>query len=200
MIFLDLKKAYDTLDRDCALQILQNYGVGPNTRSIIAQTSAMDRMIPRQAGFYGEPFTTSHGVWQGDIMSPFIFNIICDAVIRHCERSMLQGGTKSIFYANDRVLIGGNPTQLQQLLDTYTDAFEWVGLQMNRTKMKAMIIAGQKSRMPMSATAYLRKTTGEGISFMECMNAKVAYPLCETEVRSQYLKTHQQTRKCLELW
>jgi hypothetical protein len=32
------------------------------------------------------------------------------------------------------------------------------------------------------------------------MKAKVTCPLCDTEVRSQYLATHQQTRKCLELW
>ncbi len=30
MIFLDLQKAYDTLDRSRAIQILQGYGVGAN--------------------------------------------------------------------------------------------------------------------------------------------------------------------------
>jgi Reverse transcriptase (RNA-dependent DNA polymerase) len=133
-------------------------------------------------------------------MSPTIFNIVCDAVIRHCERSMNQQGMKSIFYADDGVLIGANPAQLQTLLDIYTDGFERVGLQMNVAKTKTMIIEGQKRRGTMSESAYLRKTTGEGESFAERMKTKVTCPLCDTEVRSQYLAMHQQTRKCLELW
>jgi Reverse transcriptase (RNA-dependent DNA polymerase) len=59
LIFLDLKKAYDTLDRERTWQIMQGYGVGPRICNIIAQTWAMDKMIPKQAGFYAEPFATS---------------------------------------------------------------------------------------------------------------------------------------------
>ena len=36
LVFLDLKKAYDTLDRGQTLEILKEYGLGDNLRSIIA--------------------------------------------------------------------------------------------------------------------------------------------------------------------
>jgi Reverse transcriptase (RNA-dependent DNA polymerase) len=199
-VFLDLKKAYDTLDRDRTLQILQGYEVGPNIRNIIAQTWAMDRMIPRQAGFYGEPFKTSRGVRQGDIMSPTVFNIVCDAVIRHCESATQCQELKSIFYADDGVLIGKDPAAVQKLLDIYTDAFPRVGLQMNVAKTKAMVIEPWKRRAKMSESVYLHKTTREGVSFAERMKARTTCPLCKTEVQLQYLKAHQRTRKCLQLW
>jgi hypothetical protein len=66
-------------------------------------------------------------------MSPTIFT-----VIRHCEESMHQQGMKSIFYADDGVLIGANPAQLQTLFDVYTDGFERVGLPMNVAKTKTV--------------------------------------------------------------
>jgi Reverse transcriptase (RNA-dependent DNA polymerase) len=199
-IFLDLEKAYVTLDRERTLQILQGYGVVPNIRNIIAQTWAMDRMIPRQAGFYGEPFTTSRGVRQGDIMSLTVFNIVCDAAIRHCEGATPHQGLKSIFYADDGVLIRKDPTTVQNFLDVYMDAFARVGLQMNVAKTKAMTIEPRKRQAKMSESAYLHRTTGEGASFTERMKTKTTCPLCCTEVQLQRLKAHQQTRKCLQLW
>ena len=34
--FIDLRKAYDAMDRDRVLQILRGYGVGPNLLQLIA--------------------------------------------------------------------------------------------------------------------------------------------------------------------
>ena len=35
MIFLDLQKAYDALDRSRCLKILEGYGIGPRARKLI---------------------------------------------------------------------------------------------------------------------------------------------------------------------
>ena len=35
MIFLDLHKVYDALERSRCLEILEGYGVGPNTRRLL---------------------------------------------------------------------------------------------------------------------------------------------------------------------
>jgi hypothetical protein len=55
---------------------------------IIKQIWEWDEMIPKQAGFYGKPFKASRGVRQGDILSPMIFNVMEDAVIRETEMQM----------------------------------------------------------------------------------------------------------------
>jgi hypothetical protein len=49
---------------------------------IISQVWEGDTMVPEQGGYFGKAFKASRGVKQVDIISPMIFNIVEDAVIR----------------------------------------------------------------------------------------------------------------------
>ena len=40
-------------------------------------------MVARVGGYYGEAFKGAWGVTQGDPLSPTIFNVVVDAVVRH---------------------------------------------------------------------------------------------------------------------
>ena len=40
-------------------------------------------MVARAGGYYGEYFKGDQGVTQGDPLSPTIFNVVVDAVVRH---------------------------------------------------------------------------------------------------------------------
>ena len=129
MVFIDLKKAYDTLDRGQALRILKGYGVGPAICKIISLIWEGDKMIPRQAGYYGRAFRASRGVRQGDIMSPVIFNIMVDAVVKHwrfVHRNEM--GETPIFYADDGLIAGTDPVLIQKYLDTIILGFDSLGL------------------------------------------------------------------------
>jgi hypothetical protein len=53
MVFMDLKKVYDKLDRTQALRILKEYSVGERLLCIISTIWANDTMVPRQAGYFG---------------------------------------------------------------------------------------------------------------------------------------------------
>jgi Reverse transcriptase (RNA-dependent DNA polymerase) len=52
-VFMDLKKAYDTLDRQRTIQILKGYGVRPNFIRFIEKNWKMDTIVFKQAGFSG---------------------------------------------------------------------------------------------------------------------------------------------------
>eukprot|EP00979_Chaetoceros_neogracilis_P016340 scaffold7755_cov149-Chaetoceros_neogracile.AAC.1 len=136
MIFLDLKKAYDTLNRPQAMRILEKYGVGPNVLRIISRIWEGDTMVPMQSGYYGRSFHAERGVKQGDILSPLIFNIMVDAVVRNWRHIHNPEGVEdmAVFYADDGTLTGTDAEALQRALDTMTRDFKSLGLQMNAEK------------------------------------------------------------------
>ena len=81
MIFLDLHKAYDALDRSRCLEILEGYGVGPKARNLLRTYWQRLTMVTRAGGYYGTAFRGEIGVTQGDPLSPTNFNVVVDAVI-----------------------------------------------------------------------------------------------------------------------
>ena len=81
VIFLDLHKAYDALDRYRILEILEGYGVGPRARRLLRTYWEKSTMVARAGGYYGTSFKVAMGVTQGDPLSPTIFNVMVDAVV-----------------------------------------------------------------------------------------------------------------------
>ena len=90
MIFLDLTKAYDALDRSRCLEILEGYGVGPNARRLLTNYWRRLTMVARVGGYYRTAFRGERRVTQGDPLSPAIFNVVVDAVIRHWVNGIVE--------------------------------------------------------------------------------------------------------------
>ena len=56
VIFLDLTKAYDALERSRSLDILEGYGVGPLARRLLRTHWGKSTMVARAGGYYGTGF------------------------------------------------------------------------------------------------------------------------------------------------
>ena len=89
MIFLDLHKAYDALDRSRCLEILEGYGVGPRSRRLLQTYWRRLMMVARAGGYYWTAFKGGRGVTQVDPLSPTIFNVVVDAVVRYWVTSVI---------------------------------------------------------------------------------------------------------------
>ncbi len=81
-LFLNLKRAFDAMDRERCLLILEGYGAGPNMVQLICNFWRDATMVCRTSGNYGGPFCAGQGVTQGGPLSAKLFNILVDAVVR----------------------------------------------------------------------------------------------------------------------
>jgi Reverse transcriptase (RNA-dependent DNA polymerase) len=63
-------------------------------------------MNPKQNKYFGLHFWSERGVQQGDIVSPTIFNIIIDTVIRATEEEVKSKGKATIVFYPDDGFIG----------------------------------------------------------------------------------------------
>jgi hypothetical protein len=81
-VFLNLKKAFDSMDGEHCLLILGGYGVGTKMIQLIQNFWENAKMVCRASVNYGTPFQAGRGVTQGGPLSAKLYNVLVDAVTR----------------------------------------------------------------------------------------------------------------------
>ena len=82
MCFIDLQKAYDTVDRTLLWQVLTRIGVPPQMIAVIRQFhDGMRACVRPDDGVCSDWFEVEQGLRQGGVLSPLLFNIFFAAVL-----------------------------------------------------------------------------------------------------------------------
>ena len=89
-------------------------------------------------------FTTSSGVRQGCHLSPFLFNFVTDLLIESslpvsgtCGVELLQGyPLVDIEYADDVVLLGSDPSEMQAILNKLNNSTALFGMRFTPPKCR----------------------------------------------------------------
>ena len=78
-------------------------------------------MVARAGGYYGAAFKRERGVTQGNLISPTIFNVVVDAVVRHWVTGVILDSEErgelgkegriqaALFYADDGMVASSEP-------------------------------------------------------------------------------------------
>jgi hypothetical protein len=82
MCFVDLKAAYDTVNREALLLILAQYGVSEKLCNIIRALYTETKAAVRVEGELTDWFDIVDGLRQGCLLSPILFNVYIDHVLK----------------------------------------------------------------------------------------------------------------------
>ena len=171
-VFIDVRKAYNSLYRVRCMEILREYGLGPRLQKSIQCYWDRQRVVTKAGNYYGRPFSTGRGVTQGELVSPALFNIMVDSVFRATLQDICgpqeaqhyfgwsEGEHNICFYADDGRIAGRYPIWVQTALTTILRMFERVGLQTNLNKTKAMVCTPGFIWVQQGAESYNDKPPG----------------------------------------
>nr|CDJ89444.1 RNA-directed DNA polymerase (reverse transcriptase) domain containing protein [Haemonchus contortus] len=142
LTFIDLKKAFDTVETEAVIDALGNQDVP--TQYIRMLRELYDNFTTRISPFYKEVIiNVKRGVRQGDTISPKLFSAALENIMRHLEWEDL--GVKvdgrylhHLRFADDIVLITPNIEQAERMLAEFDNACGKIGLRLNLTKTMFM--------------------------------------------------------------
>ena len=164
-------------------------------------------MVARVGRYYREAFKGARGVTQGDPLSPTIFNVVVDAVVRHWIDGMVEEADETgetgrdgrhqsaVFYSDEGMVVLSDPAWLQGAFSSLVAIFDRVGLRTNVGKTVIMAChpcrAGAGNR---TEAAYSRRLTGLGKTYAERQRERVACGECGAVIAVGSMLSHLMTR------
>ena len=143
--FYDLKKAFDSVNRTKLFyNLLTQYGIGGNFIKILRNLYTDNKIFVQTAMGLIEPFNTTVGVLQGDILSPNLFNLFVgktpDVIDSSCDPVSIGANKSScLLWCDDLVVFSKTPGGLQIAINKIATHFSELGLEVNKSKTKVLI-------------------------------------------------------------
>ena len=159
--FTDYAKAFDCVDCNKLWKILQEMGIPDHLICLLRNLYAGQEATVRTGHGTTDWFHIGKGVRQGCILSPCLFNLYAEYIMRNAGLEETQAGIKvagkninNLRYADDTTLMAESEEELKSLLMKVKEGSEKVGLKLNIQKTKIMasgpIRSDQISRSVMS--------------------------------------------------
>jgi len=142
VLFIDFKQAFDSVDSQKTIQILQELRIPSKLLRLIKMTLQNMETSVKVEILTSKPFSISYGVRQGGPLSATIFNLILDSVIKKLNlRGDISLKLKQIVaYADDVALLARSPKALKETFHKLQNEATLVRLNINEDKPKYMQI------------------------------------------------------------
>ena len=147
LCFVDFEKAFDSVSRGVMGKVLRHYGVPEWLVKLVINLHEGTFCKVMIDGSLSDAFEVRSGVIQGGILSPLLFVLVIDYVMKRVIEETNAGiewrnGRKlaDLDYADDIVLISEGPEEMQRVVDCLVREGKKVGLVINCAKTEIMNI------------------------------------------------------------
>ena len=182
MCFIDFKKAFDTVWRDGLFYKLLKKGLTHKFVNLLINTYSKQKSCVNLKQSITNTFHSTKGLKQGCNLSPNLFNLFIDDIIKcfnnKCDPAkLISKNINCLLYADDLVLISESTEGLQNCLNKLYDYIQTWKLSINYKKTKSITISKRKTKTkctftigkekvdPCNSYKYLGTTISENGSF-----------------------------------
>ncbi len=155
-MFVDFKKAFDSVEWDFLFEVLRKFNIGDNFQTWIKLLYIKPCASVKNNGFLSEEFSLYRGVRQGCPVSALLF-ILCmevlacrikqnDRISGLCLDSIRDHNIKITQYADDATLFLRNAADMQEAIETLEIFGKISGTELNLAKCEGLWIGCNKNR------------------------------------------------------
>ena len=152
LIFIDFQKAFDTLEWNFLSQCLSSFNFGPDFMRWIRTFYKSIQSCVINNGLSSDYFNLTHGVRQGDPLSPYLFLLAVETLaISIRENSDIKGitiegeETKLLQYADDTTAVLADTDSAHALFKLLDEFGTLSGLKVNSSRTEGMWIGSLKN-------------------------------------------------------
>ena len=203
LLFLDLRKAYDTVNRYRLLITLEGSRAGPRMCGVLETFCDCQKVVPRQNGFYGPAFPATRGTIQGKLVSLTLFNVVVYNVIRtwidmtledqrvaHDGLGETVGQCLGVFYSDYGMIGSRDLDLLQHAMNVLVGLFKGYGLKANAAKSRTMTFQPGAIRVGMLKEVMVMKCVGVGDLYRVRLQRRIPCTECGVDISAGYMTSH----------
>ena len=142
--FIDCAKAFDCVDHNKLWKIMKEIGIPDHLTCLLRNLCAGQEATVRTGHGTTDWFQIGKGVRQGCILSPCLFSLCAESIMRNAGLEEAQAGIKiagrninNLRYADNTTLMAESEEELKSLLMKVKEESEKVGLKLNVQKTKS---------------------------------------------------------------
>ena len=203
LAFVDFEKAFDSLHRDSLWRILRHYGIPQKLVNIIKDLYVNFECRVVHNNELTEPFSVSTGVRQGCILSPILFSLAIDWLMRSVTEGQRRGlqwtlttTLEDLDYADDLGLMSHRLEDIQQKTERLNETAITIGLKVNKRKTQVL-----RKNVTTITPVTLEGTPLEDVEEFVYLGSKVTTSGdCDQEINARISKANQAFAMLRTIW